>query len=129
MLMDPLSDAMSNLKNSERAGKPECIIKPASKLIGNVLKVMQDTGYIGEFEFVDNGRGGLFRVQLLGMVNECGVIRPRHAVGVGDFEKFEKRFLPARGFGKIIVSTSKGVMTHEEAIKQGIGGRLLAYVY
>ncbi len=129
MLMDPLSDAMSNLKNSERAGKAVCIIKPASKVIGTVLKVMQDNGYIGEFEFIDDGKAGQFKVRLLGKMNQCNVIRPRYAVGFREFEKFEKRFLPARGFGKLIVSTSKGVMSHDEAIQQRIGGRLLAYVY
>jgi small subunit ribosomal protein S8 len=45
------------------------------------------------------------------------------------YEKWEKRFLPAVGFGILIVSTQKGVMTHATAIEQGMGGRLIAYVY
>jgi small subunit ribosomal protein S8 len=129
MLIDPLSDAMSNMKNHERAGKLECMLKPASKVIAKVLKVMQDKGYIGEFEFVDDGKAGKFKVQLLGKINECNVIRPRFAVKMGDYEKYEKRFLPARDFGILVVSTSKGVMTHPEAKEAGVGGRLMAYVY
>jgi small subunit ribosomal protein S8 len=46
-----------------------------------------------------------------------------------EFDKFEKRYLPARGFGIIIVSTNKGIMTLEEAKEKRIGGRLLAYCY
>jgi ribosomal protein S8 len=42
MLQDPLNDAMSTIRNAETAGKTECVIRPASKLIGRVLKVMQD---------------------------------------------------------------------------------------
>ena len=47
MLLDPLADALSVIKNAESVGKPECIIHPASKLIGRALKVMADRGYIG----------------------------------------------------------------------------------
>ena len=42
MLLDPLADAMSVIKNAESVGKPECIIHPASKVIGRALKVMAD---------------------------------------------------------------------------------------
>lgn len=130
MQVDPLGDALSNIKNSEYAGKLSCILQPSSKLTGNVLKLMQDYNYIGEFEYIDDGKAGVFRVQLKGKVNSCGVIRPRYAVGKKQgFEKFEKRFLPARGFGILMVSTTEGMMSHEEAIERGIGGRLIAYVY
>ncbi|VVB97140.1 30S ribosomal protein S8 [uncultured archaeon] len=129
MLLDPLADALSTIKNAESTGKPECTISPASKLIGSVLKVMKDDGYIGDFEFIDDGKSGLFKVQLKGKINKCGVIRPRHAVKNVEFEKWEKRFLPARGFGSIIITTPDGVMTHYEARENGIGGQLLAYVY
>ncbi len=129
MLIDPLADALSVIKNAEDTGKPVCSIKPASKLIGSVLKVMKDKGYIGEFELIDDGKSGLFRVQLKGKINKCGVIRPRHAVKNIEFEKWEKRFLPARGFGLIILTNPEGVMTHDEARESGLGGELLAYVY
>lgn len=129
MLIDPLADALSNLKNSENAGILTCVIKPASKLIGKVLRVMQEYGYIGEFEFVDDGKSGKFKVKLLGKLNNCGVITPRYPVGKRDFEKFEKRYLPATGFGVLAVSTPRGVMSHYEAKEKGIGGRLLAFVY
>ena len=46
-----------------------------------------------------------------------------------EFEKFEKRFLPAQDFGILILTTNQGVMTHKEAKERKIGGRLLAYVY
>ncbi|MFZ3170104.1 MAG: 30S ribosomal protein S8 [Candidatus Methanoperedens sp.] len=129
MLLDPLADALSTIKNAETIGKPDCTIKPASKLIGNVLKVMKDKAYIGDFEFIDDGKSGNFKVQLKGKINKCGVIRPRHAVKNTDFEKWEKRYLPAKGFGSIILTTPDGVMTHSEARDNGIGGELLAFVY
>jgi len=129
MRFDTLADALSTIKNSEYAGKLECVIKPASKVIAQVLRVMKEYGYVKEYEFVEDGRAGLFKVKLTGKINNCGVIRPRYPVKKDTIEKYEKRFLPASGFGVIIISTSQGVMSHYEAKERGIGGRLLAYVY
>ncbi len=129
VLIDPLADAMSVIKNAEDVGKSECVIQPASKLIGNTLKVMADLGYIGEFEFIDDGKSGMFKVNLQGKINRCGVIKPRFSTQVLDLEKWEKRFLPSRNFGALIMSTSQGVISHVDARERGIGGQLLAYVY
>jgi small subunit ribosomal protein S8 len=65
----------------------------------------------------------------LNNINGCGVIKPRHSVKKDDYEKFEKRFLPAKGFGILIVSTPKGIMTQEGAKKEDSGGKLLAFIY
>ncbi len=128
-LLDPLADALSSIYNSEIIGKSEVVVAPASSLIERVLRVMQAKGYIGEFERIDDGKAGRFRIQLMGRTNKCGVIKPRYPVKRDGFEKFEKRYLPAYNYGILIVTTPEGVMTHEEAKKRGIGGRLLAYVY
>ncbi|MCD6529911.1 30S ribosomal protein S8 [Candidatus Bathyarchaeota archaeon] len=126
---DTLSEGLSTINNNELRNKKECILSPASKLLGNVLRVMQLNGYIGEFEFIDDGRAGKFRVQLLGRINKCGAIRPRFSTKVKDYEKWEKKFLPSRGIGLLIVSTPQGVLSHREAKKKGVGGKLLAFVY
>ena len=129
MLMDPVADAMSALKNSENRGKKSCSVKPASKLVGSILKSMQKQGYIGEFEFVDDGKSGIYKVKLIGRINKCGAVKPRFAVKSENYEKFEKRFLPGKGIGFLIVTTPNGVMTQDEARKRKTGGRLIAYVY
>ncbi len=128
-LMDPLANALTNMRNNELQGNDSCNISPASKLIGHVLRTMQKEGYIGEFEYVDDAKAGKFIVNLEGNINQCGVIKPRHAVKKDEFEKFEKRYLPAKNFGIMIVTTPQGIMTHKEAKTKGIGGRLLAYIY
>lgn len=128
-LMDPLADALTNMRNNELQGNKKATISPASKLIGRVLKTMQNEKYIGEFEYIDDGKAGKFLVELEGNINQCGVVKPRHAVKKDEFEKFEKRYLPAKNFGIIIVTTPEGIMTHKEAKEKGIGGRLLAYIY
>ncbi len=129
MLHDPLADACSSIKNAENVSKKIVVINPASRLIGKCLRILQNYEYIGEFEIIEDGRSGKFKVQLIGKINKIGVIKPRYAVKAKDIEKIEKRFLPAINFGIIIISTPNGVMSHIEAKKQKIGGRLLAFVY
>jgi len=128
MRHDTLADVMSTIKNADRIGKRDCVT-PASDLVKEVLKLIQKQGYIDVFEFIDDGRSGKFKIQLKSKVNDCNVIKPRYSVKAGEFEKWEKRFLPAREFGVLIVSTTKGLMTHEEAKKQHLGGKLLAYIF
>jgi small subunit ribosomal protein S8 len=129
MLNDPLPNALSNILNHDKVDKKECSIFPASKVIKDVLKVMNENGYIGVFKEVKDSKGDSIVVNLLGNINKCGAIKPRFAVKQANFEKFEKRFLPAKGFGILIVSTNKGVMTHIQAQEKKIGGRLIAYCY
>jgi small subunit ribosomal protein S8 len=129
MQHDPLSDAMTLIKNAEMTGHMECRIRPSSKLIGHVLKVMQEYGYIGNFEYVEDDRAGEFKVQLVGNINKCGAIKPRYSAKRTELEKFESRFLPAQDFGVLILTTTKGVLSHRQAKEQGVGGKLLAYVY
>ncbi len=128
-LVDPIADALINIKNHETASRKECMIRPASKLFGEILGVMQVKGYIGTYELIDDGREGIFKILLLGKINKCKAIKPRYALKRNEFEKFEKRYLPSRDIGMLIVSTSQGVMTHREAREKKIGGRLLAFIY
>lgn len=129
VMNDTLANALTTIKNCEMRAKGEALIMPASKLIANVLRILLKNGYIGNFEYIDDGRFGKIRVQLLGRINDCGVIKPRFPVKKNEFEKWEKRYLPSPDVGLLIVSTPKGVMTHREAKELGIGGILLAYVY
>ena len=128
MLNDPLANVMNVIVNAQRVGKATCIVTPVSKLIKTVLQMMQDRQYIGSVEYKDV-RGGIATIHLLGKINKCGVIKPRFSVAKDNYTKFEKRFLPAKDFGIIIVSTSKGVMTHTEAKEKKLGGKVLAFVY
>lgn len=126
---DLLNDAMSTIKNASAVGKSACTLKPTSKLVGRILKVMQDNDYIRQFQYIEDGRAGMFKVELNGNINNCGVIKPRYAVKRKDIEKFEARYLPAQDFGVIILTTTQGVVSHNEAKEMGVGGKLLAYVY
>ena len=129
MLNDILASALSKILNAEKTYKTECLVKPSSKILKKVLEVMKDNHFIGNYVEINDNRGNVLNLRLIGKINKCNVIKPRHAVKIDVFEKFEKRYLPAMGFGIIIISTNQGIMTIEEAKKKKIGGKLLAYCY
>ena len=128
-LNDPLANTLSLILIDEKAGRSESKIKPSSKIIKKVLDVMKSNNYVGDFEEIEDGRGNIIKLNLLGNINKCGVIKPRYSVKKNEFEKFEERYLLARGMGILIVSTPTGIVTHNEAKKKNIGGKLLAYCY
>ena len=129
MLNDPLANVMSLILNSELIGKPGCLIKPVSKVVKEVLKVMKENNYIGDFKEIEDSRGNYIKLILTGSINKCGVVRPRYSVKSNEFEKFERRYLPAKDVGILFVSTPRGIMTHYGAKSKKTGGRLLAYCY
>ncbi|MEK6849911.1 MAG: 30S ribosomal protein S8 [Nanoarchaeota archaeon] len=129
MLNDALATGLSKIQNYEKIGRKDCTIMPINKTIKKVFELLNTLGYLGQAELLSDARGGAVKVHLLGKINKCGVIKPRYAVEASNFEKFEKRYLPAKNVGVIIVSTPKGLMTHEEAKKHNHGGRLIAYCY
>jgi len=129
MMNDILAVALSVINNYDRTSKKYAVINPSSKVVEGILDILNRYNFIGSFERTTKQRGGFLKVHLLGRINKCGVIKPRFAVKVDDFEKFEKRYLPAKGVGLLIISTNKGLMTHYEAFEKKIGGRLIAYCY
>lgn len=126
---DTLANVFSHILNCEKRGKSVCIVKHISKIMKQVLQILKDHQYIGEFKIINEARGGELEINLLGHINNCNVIKPRFSVNLAEYEKFEKRFLLAKDFGILIMSTSQGLMTNKEAKEKGIGGKLIAYCY
>src|SRR5438046_6707953 len=102
---------MATIRNAESAGKTECVIRPASKLIGRVLKVMQDHEYIRSFELVEDGRGNMYRVGLVGSINNCGVIKPRFVVKRKVIVKYEALYLAEQGLGVLMIRIETEVIS------------------
>ncbi|CCG84439.1 protein of unknown function [Taphrina deformans PYCC 5710] len=124
-----LNDCLNNIVNAEKAGKRQVLIRPSSKVIVKFLEVMQKHGYIGEFEEVDDHRAGKIVIQLNGRLNKCGVISPRFNIQLKDIEKWVTQLLPSRQVGFMVLTTSRGIMSHEEARAKNTGGKVLGFFY
>jgi len=124
-----LANLFTTLFNTEDRRKSSCVVVPTSKLAIEVLKTLKDEGYIGEFEQIDDKRGGKFKIQLLAKISKCGAITPRFKVKKDEYGVWEQQFLPSYDRGMLLVTTNHGVMSHKEAANKNIGGFLIGYVY
>uniref|UniRef100_A0A2K6GFA5 Small ribosomal subunit protein uS8 n=1 Tax=Propithecus coquereli TaxID=379532 RepID=A0A2K6GFA5_PROCO len=98
--MNVLADALKSINNAEMRGK----------LIVRFPTVMMKHGYIGR-------------------LNKCGMISPRFDVQLKDLEKWQNNLLPSRQFGFIVLTTSAGIMDHEEARRKHTGGKILGFFF
>lgn len=82
------------------------------------------TGYIEEFEEIDDHRSGKIVVQLNGRINKTCAVSPRFNIQLKDFDKWETKLLPSRSFGFIVMTTSSGIMDHQEARRKHEAGKV-----
>nr|AJS12603.1 30S ribosomal protein S8 [uncultured archaeon] len=126
MSQDVVADALNVMRNAKRAGKEEIKIKIISNVLVEVLKIMKQKGAVKKYKINTEEKS---IDMTLGDFQECKSIKPRFTVQKDEIEKYRRRYLPARNMGTIIVSTNKGLMTHEEAQEEKTGGCLIAYFY
>merc|ERR1719450_1529132 len=99
--MNSLADCLKCINNAEKRGKRQVLIRPCSKVV----------------------------ISLTGSLNKCGVISPRFDVAIGDIEKWTTNLLPSRQFGYVVLTTSGGIMDHEEARRKHLGGKILGFFF
>ena len=126
MSQDITADALNMIKNAAMAKKKTVKINRISNLLVEVLKIMKAKRAIKTYKI--NGEEKSLTITL-GDLTECKSIKPRFTVKKEDVEKYMRRYLPARGMGTVIVSTNKGLFTHDEAMEENLGGCLIAYFY
>ncbi len=124
MAQDIVADALNEIMNANRAGKEKITISWYSKLLLNILELAKQKGYIQDYDTEDN------KLKVwLGKLNKCQAIKPRFPVNSENLEKYTRRYLPSRNFGILIITSSNGLITHDEAKEKNIGGSLIAYFY
>ncbi len=125
MSRDIIGDALNQVMNAKRAGKKKVVVLKSSKVLLNVLAIGKLRGYIRDYKLKDSG----LEIEIGDSFNACLAIKPRYMIKTREIEKYVRRFLPAKNMGILVISTSKGLVTHQTAIEQGRGGSLIAYFY
>jgi len=125
MSQDIVADGLNEIMIAKRIEKRELVVNRYSKVLINLLEIMKAAGYI-DFEVNKEERSVSIKIIKL---NECRAVKPRYYVGVDGINKYLRRFLPSRNFGTLVISTNKGLKGHKEAIKENLGGSVVAYFY
>ncbi|MBI2122168.1 MAG: 30S ribosomal protein S8 [Candidatus Sungbacteria bacterium] len=128
--MDPISDMFIRIKNAQKAGHETASV-PYSKFKFELIKVLERSGYINSAErrgkrikrFIEvglkyhNGSPAVSGIRLLSRPSRRVYASAKELLGI------------ARHGGVVAVSTSKGVMSHKDALKGKVGGQLIAEIW
>ena len=125
MSQDIVADGLNQIMNAKRIEKRELVIKRYSKVLLALFEMMKSNGHI---DFEVDAEAKTVSVKVL-KLNECRAVKPRYFVAVGDIDKYMRRFLPSRNFGTLVISTNKGMLGHRDALKENLGGSVVAYFY
>lgn len=125
MSQDVVADGLNQIMNAKRVGKRELVIRRYSKVLLNLLEIMKIKEHL---DYEVNKEEKVVTIKIL-KLNECRAVKPRYYASVDDIDKYLRRFLPSRNFGTLIISTNKGLLDQKEALKENVGGGVIAYFY
>lgn len=131
-LQDPVSSALTHIRNAQMRGLREALV-PKSKLIAEVMRVMQQEGFIESFKEDEGGRSLKVELRYLQEGTQLKAVieriervsKPsrRRFVGMDELSK-----LTVPGFGIYILTTPRGVMSHHQAKMERVGGEVICCV-
>ena len=130
-ITDSIADMLTRIRNAG-AAKHETVDVPASKMKKAIAQILLDEGYIKSFQLIEDGKQGIIRIVLKYGENKTSVISGLRRVskpGLRIYTNCEDMPTVMQGLGIAIVSTSKGVMTDQQARKENVGGEVLAFVW
>ncbi|KAG0439495.1 40S ribosomal protein S22-B [Dictyocoela muelleri] len=128
-MMDRLANACVAINNANRLRKRTVLIRGTSKVVKEFLETMQKYNYISSLVYIDDHRQGKALVGLNGRLNKCGAVCPRYDVTMKEIERYRESILPARQFGHLIFTTSKGILDHNQCLSQRTGGKIIGFFY
>jgi small subunit ribosomal protein S8 len=131
-MTDPLADMLTRVRNANKA-KHEKVDVPASNLKNNVARILKDEGYIKNYKLIKDGKQGILRIYLKfeGETKKQVIsgLRLISKPGRRRYVKADRIPSVLRGLGLTILSTSKGVLTDQDARKLKVGGEPLCSVW
>ncbi len=131
MVNDLVSDALTRIRNASMR-RLEVAELLHSNLVESIIKIFQEKGYIDSYNVVEDGNKKFIKVVLKynsdgsSVINEVKKIsKPGRRVykGAEDIKRFKN------GYGTIVVSTSKGVLSNDVAYKEGVGGEVICSIW
>ena len=130
-MTDPIADFLTRIRNASRAKHTRVDI-PASRVKGEIAKIMLASGYVNDVKFVDDGKQGLLRIYLKYGRDALPVIEGMQRVSKPGRRVYAKKDEIPRvlgGYGVVVLSTSQGILTGNQAKEKGVGGEVLCQIW
>jgi small subunit ribosomal protein S8 len=128
---DPIGDALTQLRNAIMA-RLESVDIPYSKLKQGIIKILHERRFIRDYDFIENRKGGVIRVYLKYTQRGESIISGLKRVskpGRRYYVSADKIPRVLGGLGVGIISTSKGILSDEEARKLRVGGEFICTIW
>jgi len=131
VMTDPIADLLTRIRNASRAQK-ETVDIPASNMKNEIVRILKEEGYVNDFEVIEDGVHKTLRVNL-----KYSQTRDRALMGIKRISKPGLRVYAKKdevprvlgGLGVAIISTSKGILTGKQAVRHGLGGEVVCFVW
>ena len=130
MMTDPVADMLTRIRNGMRARHTKVDI-PASNLKTELARILQEEGYVQNYKRIADDKQGVLRVFLRRMSDTEVILGISRVSRPGCRVYVAKDEIPKvqGGLGINIISTSRGLMTGRQAVREGVGGEILCNVW
>jgi small subunit ribosomal protein S8 len=128
---DPIADMLTRVRNASRARHLEVVV-PASRVKREIARILVEEGFISGFGEERDGPAQVLRLSLKYVDGKAPVVSGLKRISKPGLRVYARKTEIPRvlgGLGIVIVSTSQGIMTGQQARKAQLGGEVLAYVW
>jgi small subunit ribosomal protein S8 len=129
-IIDPIADMLTRIRNAIMASH-ESVLVPSSKMKLSIVKILSEQGFIDRYEVLKGKPQPMIKIYLKYKDDQPAILGLERVSKPSLRVYVEKHEIPRvyGGLGIAILSTSKGIMTGQEAWREGLGGEILCYVW
>jgi small subunit ribosomal protein S8 len=129
-IIDPIADMLTRIRNAIMASH-ESVLVPSSKIKLSIIKIFSEQGFIDRYEVLKGKPQPMIKIYLKYTDNQPAILGLERVSKPSLRVYVDKHEIPRvyGGLGIAILSTSKGIMTGQEAWRQRLGGEILCYVW
>jgi small subunit ribosomal protein S8 len=129
-VIDPIADMLTRVRNAIMA-EHDCVLVPSSKMKLSIIKILEKEGFVDHYEVLKGKPQPMVKIYLKYTKGQPAILGLERVSKPGLRVYVEGHEIPRvyGGLGIAILSTSKGIMTGQEAWRQHLGGEILCYVW
>ncbi len=131
MVSDPVADMLTRIRNASKAGFATVAV-PGAKMQREIARVLKEEGYIQGYKFEEDGPGARLDIELKPRTERGRAINGLKRISRPGLRVYARKTEIHRvlgGLGTVVLSTSHGLMSGRQALKEGLGGEVVCYIW